>query len=500
MRIWIRAGVISVVLVCLLAVHGLGAAQDDVDPFIRNQSVEVVYPAVVQFWITLNALPEDIATASLEIAQGDNILRSGEIDRVQATLSTAPAVQFLVAWPLPTEAPPVLFQPMTYVWRVVDADGTAHLAEGELIFEPAVGEWTHVGEAPLTIHHFDADLNAGVGRRAVLPVYELMAEHTGLDPEFDWIVLPRDYEFCVPGADPDDAVVTDETGQFAYPCDEADGLQIFEADGYRVLYRSTPGMLAFQDDLVGAMFDGFYSAYWGSRRVPAWFRLGLEQLCSVTADPFALRQVQEAARVDSLFPAAALDSLPDEEDQARWTQQAYTMLLFLADTYGAEAPFELAQDLTSSEFDAAFTRLTGDDLAGWLVRWERWLFTEAASRAVVWTVYSPPTATLPPTQTPTATITVTSTPTITLTVPPSLTPTATSLVGQIVTPLPTFTPFTPLPPTPSNTPRPPGSLDDSGSTDGADAGSGGICPAGLPAVLLPVAALAVLQRRKEVML
>ncbi|MBN1967252.1 MAG: hypothetical protein JW910_21545, partial [Anaerolineae bacterium] len=143
-------------------------------------------------------------------------------------------------------------------------------------------------------------------------------------------------------------------------------------------------------------------------------------------------------------------------------------------------------------FETALADLTGESFETLLVNWERWLFSTQAEQAVIWTLYSPLTATPLPSATRTPvppTRTATAIPSATPTRTP--TPTATSRVFQVPSPLPSYTPFTPIAPTPSNTPRPPGSLDES-----PPGGGGGICPAALPALLLPGLALVIGGRRK----
>ena len=394
--------------------------------------------------------------------------------------------------------PPVLFEPIHYRWTVVDGQGEAHEAEGEVLFEPR-GTWRHGGEAPLRFSVANANLNLAATRQAVQAAYALMAERTRLSPAFTWAVMPRGYAFCAESRDEAGAVVlvTLADNGDAYPCSQADAEQVFHENGFRLLYQQIPGLLPFQNALIADMFGVFYGEFWRGREVPAWFRAGLAQLYYVTSNPLALRLVQDASRADSLFLGGDLNAVPaDPALRTAWEHQAYTMVLYLADVYGAEVPFALAESVPEEGFAAAFTALAGDDLDGFLVAWERWLFSADAGRAVAWTLYTPPTPTLPPTRThtpipPTATATATPTATPTLT----RTPTATPRVVQIVSPLPTFTPFTPLSPTPSSTPRPPGSLDQPSSGGGSP--GGGICPAALAVALLPAVALVAVHRRKR---
>ncbi len=484
----------------LLALGAVGSlyAQGDGSGVVEEHSAEVVFPTVLRFYIQIGIAPESLASASLTLSQNGQLLRRGGVDLEVVLLDTFPNAELRYEWPVAPTNPPQLFEPVVYQWAVVDSSGATYEAEGEVVFEQPQHDWRHAGEPPLQFSLFDAELNLSMARRALLPVYSLLREHTGLEPEFRWVVLPRGYRFCT-DLEGDDgtlrAVALAPSNNDPYPCSEADAARIYQENGYRLLRRSMPGLVAFENEVVADMVSVFYGEYWRGQDVPAWFRAGLEQLYYVAPNPLALRQVQEAWRAEQLFGGASLSTAPGDADSLTlWTSQVYTMVLYLADVYGADAPFALARAIPEQGFARAFAGLTGAGLDGFLLDWERWLFTDAAERAVTWTVYAPPTATREPTRTPTpAPPTATTTATATLTPRPSRTPTPTSQIAQAPSPLPTYTPFTPIPPTPSNTPRPPGSLDQPGGSGGGT----GLCPAVLPTLFLPVAALLAVRRRKR---
>ena len=500
MRTAFRVGMLLLLLIGLLpgmSVHAQGGDSGVID----YHQAEVVFPSVVRFYLKMRTTLDAVSSISLDLTQNDQTLFSGAIDLDTYLLSPTPFVEILYELPINAEAPLVLFSPIHYRWTVTLTDGLLYEAEGDGIFAPSARDWRQGGEPPLLLSVLDADLNINAALRAVAPVYDLMAENTGLQPEFRWAVLPRDYAFCTEIEDDDGnrLIVVQAFDGTLYPCSEASAERIFSENGYRVLRRQgLPGLIPFENALIDDMFAVFYEEYWAGQDVPGWFWGGLAQYYHVTPDPLALRQMQEASRLENVFDADALNVMPDDpDDRLRWEQQAYTMVLYLADSYGADAPFSLAADLLDEGFSRAFSRLTGGSQDAFLAEWERWLFSDGAERAVTWTIYQPITATPSPTRTPTLTPippTMTPTPTATATSAPSATPTPTGRVLQGPSPLPTFTPYTAVPPTPSNTPRPPGSLDEqpAGGT-----GSGGICPSVLPSFLFPAAALFAIQRRKK---
>ncbi len=471
-------------------------AQDE--PAIYALQAEVVYPAVIRFSMTTNAPLDSVRSVSLLVQQGDRTLRSGQLNVDSILFSSAPETQFRYDWPIDPAQPPVLFEPVLYRWEMVSAVGEAE-AENEVVFEPGPTTWRQRGDLPLRFSLADEGLNVVTARQAILPVYELMQTHTGLSPVFDWAILPRGTTYCVEQLDEEGRreLVVLSTGQDVFSCSEEAARQILTANGYRVLERHQPGLLPFQNELVDDMFGEFYTAFWGNATVPAWFRAGLRQLYHVTPDPLALEQVRQVARTGNLVDITVL-SAPAGSQQAStiFEAQTYTLLIYLADRYGAEIPFELAIRTARQGFDTAFRALVDQPLEDFLSAWERWLFTEEAGRAVAWTVYSPATPTPTPTRTPTSTSTLTPTITQTPIATPSPALTPTSRVVQVASPLPTYTPQTVIPPTPSNTPRPPGSLGQPVTSEPSPGGGGGLCGASLPAMLLPLAVFVGANRKK----
>ena len=459
---------------------------------VLDYSAEVVYPAVVRFMITVDLPFDTVRSVALEVTQDGSALRSGALNVSDVLLSSEPLTQFLYAWPLNPNAAPELFAPLNYRWTITGTDGMVLNAEGEVLFAPTP-EWRASGEAPLRFAVADPVLNVVAARQAVLAAYTRMQTQTERAPEFAWAPLARGFQFCETiTTDEGEQSVVQSVNETAYPCTEEAGEALLTANGYQILHRQGAGLLPFENELVDVMFEVFYAGIGPDPNTAGWFRAGLRQLYHLTPDPLALRQVQLVARADRLLDPEAMARRPDDPQvQALWEQQAYTLVLYLADRYGADAPFTLAGQ---TNFNAALRDLTGGDLAGLIPDWERWLFEPGAEFAAAWTVYLPLTPTPTPSRTPsplppTATATLTASPTL----PPTLTPTPTSRVIQVASPLPTYTPVTASPPTPTNTPRPAGSLDQ----PAADGGGNGLCPASLPAMLLPFAALVLVRRKNE---
>jgi hypothetical protein len=140
-----------------------------------------------------------------------------------------------------------------------------------------------------------------------------------------------------------------------------------------------------------------------------------------------------------------------------WRAQSYGMVLYIASQIGVPELFDLAGDLGAAEtFEAAYQSAVGRPLTTLLVELERWIFTDNAATAFIYTPYlaSTPTPTSTSSHTP---FPATSTPLPTETLPPTATVTVTGVLSSTPLPTRTLTP-TELPSTPSVTPRPAGSL------------------------------------------
>ena len=208
------------------------------------------------------------------------------------------------------------------------------------------------------------------------------------------------------------------------------------------------------------MVRQMYAPYWDGVTLPAWFTEGIATLYHLRADYAALQLARAAAETDSLFPLSNLQAIPPDDatypQQALWKAESYTLVLFLADQYGAPALYDLASTDLDAEggFDAALETLTGMDTNALWITYTNWLSTSQPDRAIGWTPYRAVTPT--PSSTPTVTpVPPTRTPTRTPTHTPV--PTSTFQGAQVATPVRIRVTVTEMARTPTNTPLPPGS-------------------------------------------
>lgn len=484
---------------------------------IFGYRTEMIFPAAVRFVVGLNARSDEVESVVLAVRQRGAFERSFTLDLALNRLpdqSTDLVTQFAYEWVLTDTPIPQPFDAVSFEWLITTTDGELSRASGRFVFvDDARAQWLTAGQTPLILHWLNANLAADTMREELLRVRSLLIHYTGVSPRTEFVIYDPQAQLCEEAISPETgesvSVVVGRETETQYPCSPADYRELYAAADMIFVQRQTYGYSDLQDMLVNAMARQSYDQLWGDIPVPAWFRAGIGSLLRLHPDIAALNVVRDAARTDTLIglPALAIEP-PDDapyQQRALWEQQSYLLMLYLADRYGADAPFEMARDVVQQAdgFEGALRALTGDGEETMWSEWLRWLYDASAMKAVEWTPYLA--------VTPTPTSTATTTP-----VPPTLTPSNT----PTVTPLPTSTFLGDQPPTvivqrvtltriptTTNTPLPPGSLptarprDAGSSTDGGDGDSdalitGGLIALGVVGAALVLAGLVTTKRRR----
>lgn len=292
-------------------------------------------------------------------------------------------------------------------------------------------------------------------RRQLQPVYDLLAENTGISPSFNVIVYTSAFP---PGCVQNGAGASVAVGPFSgveVPCDPTMANAIFSASGYDVVQSDSDSLNRMQALLTHFLTRGFYEVAWAGKNVPDWFAAGLGQLYSAGLKTRLYPPLLSAARTGTLL---SLDRMADEPapDAAYdlWEAQSYGMVAYIASQIGLQGLFDLARNIGDADsFSEAYEAAMGSPLDLLLASFESWIFTNRAPDAFAFTPYQAATPTPTPSRTPTLTRTPTVTPTLTFTPTPTVTGVLTNT--PTLTPTPSRTP-TPAPATP--TPRPAGSL------------------------------------------
>lgn len=466
--------------------HTIASAQEGSTPepgYIFGYRAEIVFPAAIRFVVGLNAGLDDIQSINLSVHQLSGLDRTFRVDKVRHLLVSEGIVsQFLFIWDLSDAPAPVPFETVEFEWEIETADGTVSRAKGEMMFDDSRrGAWHAAGETPLILHWMNPHLAGDVIRNEILGVYGLLTARTGLSPSYKFVIYDPAVVLCQQaretGTDELVLVVTSDEDGTAFACSPERFVSLYAMSGMTFIQRPTLGYSEIQNLLVDSMVRQTYDRLWKGTTVPAWFASGLSQLYHLRPGARALAVVRDAARTDGLYDLAGLSGpLPADANYqaaALWEGESYLLALYLADRFGAEAPFDLARGIADADggFAGALQALTGGSEEDVWQDWYRWLYTGAAERAVEWTPYLSTT----PTPTPTATdspIPPTWTPS--KVPPPTITPSTTFAGAQaptVIVQQVTATPWSP----PTNTPLPPGSLPtarpdtpEAGSDSGSD--------------------------------
>lgn len=456
--------------------------------FISQFNVTVALPEGVLFYVTLRINRELLAEGTLTITQPGDFRDMLAIDPARDVIGeTLDTTDLRVVLPLTGDLQP--FEVLDYQWDVTTTEGQTATAIGQAVFAPAnTGLWEQAGEDNLRLRWSGENFGGTVMFELLQPVYQLLAEQTGRTLEIDLALLEPEVAFCQ--TTPEGAEVVAVAPEF--PCSEA-AIEAYFADNGITLVRR--GDQQTFEELQNRLTQNLVEDFYQGGELPQWFLAGLAPFYRPFGGAYELLLVQQAAARDAL---PALTDAPAEADQLLWTAQAYTFLLYLADTYGAETPFALA---SARDFEAALQDLTGASLPEMYRAFQQWVVSGAAERAVYWNPYLATTPTATPTRTATAlppTRTPTSTPTETVT------PTSTSIIGQERTPVvntPTSSPTQPVL-NPTNTPLPPGSLPPVAPTStpapaaNSEEGGGGL-PCGAAAAAIPAIVIGITQRKKR---
>jgi hypothetical protein len=442
---------------CLFAAPVLA---QDTDPtrhpeqeYIIGWGNEVIFPQAIRFSVVIGSTAADLAMATLTIQPEGQPALVINVDIEEAAIIAEPYTELAYIWEIPTTDPPRLFQEIGIEWRVVTNQNENARIEDSFVFTDQRTEWVQDEDPQNAI-----DLTLPIDgpnptriRRDLMPVYDLLTVNVGRAPSFNLILYTSEFPIgCTTNEDRDSVAVGPISGT-EVDCNLTKAETIFSASGYDAI-QPDPNITS---PIVARLTEGFYETIWLDKDVPDWFRAGLARFYSPLPKTSLLPMALVAARNDRLFTLEELDVMPlnDEVGQA----QSYGMVLYIASQIGVDGLFGLASDLAAAaSFEAAYQTRVGQPLDNLIADWERWIFTDEAASAYVYTLYlaSTPTPTpspsltpFPPTETPTPTLTPTVTPTPTVTGVLSDTPAPT----RTLTRTPTAAPAT-------ITPRPAGSL------------------------------------------
>ena len=344
---------------------------------IVRHGVELIFPVELEFSLIVSLPPGDIESGEVILSQDSGYQETIDLN-LDNDLNFADDESLEIRKPIrftPQNAPRP-FERLDYEWRITSSQGTDNLADW-IIFQPGGAEWQSTPADTLKIYWHNANLGADVLREEFLPVVNLMESHVGGVADLDFVIYDANFEIC-------------ESSE--HPCSRDSLTEYYAEHGIAFVQPDQPGLDALQNDMIEALVMENYTGRWAGRDVPAWFRSGLAQLYRQSSNAGALATARNAEAQDFLLPPARLQrTLPDDADafeQRLWDSQSYTLVLYLADSFGEEVPFDLATVFPEAEnFETALQALTGMSLAENFRLWRQWLRSEAADNAATWTPY-----------------------------------------------------------------------------------------------------------------
>jgi hypothetical protein len=487
-------------LICMVvALNFLPAHAQDDDPDtgkIVITRVIPVLPSAIRFRVRVAALQDEIEQINLRVEQEDGVVETFQRDApLELFIDWGEETEYEIIWNI-RDVPLRPFGEMTYRFEVLTTDGEVSVAEETFVFEHFLEgpeQWQSVSSDALTIYSRGETIDWSNYLDNLAESIALLRENTGYSAPIGLVIYPKATEFCQeneptednPNPEPPLVVVSEEIG---FPCDPADMVQLYANSGLTIAYVDQSDFFTQERDVFAAIFDLAYSDLWQGVEVPAWFKEGLRQLYNRTNQGQTIAAVQRANQEERMLPLNQMNTYPDEgADSSLWQAQAYGLTLYLADTYGATVPFEIAQTVSpTASLNAAIEAATGESINRLYAQWVLWLDTPKAIAAAGWNPYLETTPTpqstrtaspIPPTHTPRPTATITPTPSSTYRGVIVESPFRITLAPP--TQIPSITP----------TPLPPGSLNVSNSTPTpaeTDEDSGGLCGTGIGVIMLPV--------------
>jgi hypothetical protein len=348
---------------------------------IVRHGYELIFPVELEFSLIVSVPPSDIQSGEVILSQDSGFQQTIPLNLdTDINLANADSLEIRKAIRFELNNAPRPFERLDYEWRLNSVRGTDNL-ERWLLFQPDDVEWQHTPADALRMYWHDDNLAANILREELQPAIDQIASHTGTSPSLDFAIYSPDFEICVPDEEDESTLVY--PGHPQYSCSLDDLRDYYGNHGIAFIQPPDSGFDTLQNEMIEVMVIQAYAPGWVGRGVPVWFAEGLAQLYRQNINVGAVEIARSAEAQDMLLPPSRLENLlPDDADafdQRLWDAQSYTLLLYLADTFGEDAPIDLATAFPEAEsFDVALQNITGMTLAENFRLWRQWLRSDEA--------------------------------------------------------------------------------------------------------------------------
>jgi hypothetical protein len=438
------------------------SALPESSPITQNETV-LLFPETVYTRVGVALPQEQIATITLTIGFENSPPLVIQFPSQRPFDFSDDFVVASVDVPIPTQPFPPLFSNIRVQWQVVTRDNQVFATNDLVVYEDSRVQFVEARNDAETLNILMAD---SIGRPQTLlfnldPIAERLTTETNITPRLNLLVYPTDVPIgCALNEEGNPVHEYIRDGQeITTPCNPELANRVYQEAGYDVLQAANLNTL--QTVLEPQLVSQAYSQLWDNREIPAWFRIGMEQLY-LTTQPNAIEPIRQRLRFNQVYSLEQMQVAPTTEPElSNWRNQAVSMVIYMMDTFGVESVFELSRALVNTPFNTAYSSITQQPLDTLLPSWRTWVYSNRAELAQTYRIYFTVTLTPVPTETATRTPlppTVTETPSPTIAVTATLRPTRTPVPPTAtITPLPagsflvreTATPT--LPPTNSNT-------------------------------------------------
>jgi hypothetical protein len=348
---------------------------------IVRHAYELIFPVELEFSLIVSVPPSDIQSGQVILSQDSGFQQTIPLNLdTDINLANANSLEIRKAIRFELNNAPRPFERLDYEWRLTSVRGTDNL-ERWLLFQPDDVEWQHTPADALRMYWHDDNLAANILREELQPAIDQIASDTETSPSLDFAIYSPGFEICVPEEDDESTLVY--PGRPQYSCSLDDLRDYYGNHGIAFIQPPDSGFDTLQNEMIEVMVIQAYAPGWVGRGVPVWFAEGLAQLYRQNINVGAVEIARSAEAQDMLLPPSRLENLLPEDadafDQRLWDAQSYTLVLYLADTFGEDAPIDLATAFPETEsFDAALQNITGMTFAENFRLWRQWLRSDEA--------------------------------------------------------------------------------------------------------------------------
>lgn len=328
---------------------------------VLEESAESHFPDDFTFHLRVRSDAGDITQATLCLQAGweETTLRV-----IPQSFAPAPEVSLTTVWNTVAQTVPPFIE-VTYYWEVSDTTGeTVRTPPVRTEYTDVTHNWQRLADERVIVFWYDRPASFGQALfEAAQEAYQHVARITGITTErpIRVVIYNNQEDFC--------AFYAPRT------CQEWIGGQTFS--GITVQWGSRQEWFVYEvvpHELAHIFYGEIFRDTWMA--VPTWFNEGIAVYNERTDHAQEMAQVREAARQGQLRPLAVMTRGGGvaHGEVGLWYAVAYSLVAYLAETYGEEALGQLILTLADNvPFEQALAQTMGLDMAQLEVGWRAWL-------------------------------------------------------------------------------------------------------------------------------